>query len=198
MTIGKKLNSHTDSIEIYKAKTIGAFFLLAFLAYGFGRHLFETGSAPEKYIGVLLIVINSAMVLFIGILLRRTLQQYNVLVGNIYLFARAFESIALASIVLNLIPPTQISTDYGYFLAMLILGLCSIPMCMILYKHSIAPAWLAVWGIIGYSIFSFGFLMELLGREWSMYLLPLAGLWELTFAVWLITIGRKIRTAAVR
>ncbi len=171
------------------ARMIGSFFLLAFLAYGFGRHLFDSEINSEKYLGALLIVANSIMVLFIGILFRRTLRQYNVWVGNIYLFTRVFESVALASIVLNLMPTVRISDDYGYFLAMLVLGLGSIPMILTLHKHRISPSWLAIWGIIGYSIFSFGFLMELFGREWSMYLLILGALWEITFAVWLIIKG---------
>jgi hypothetical protein len=176
----------SNPIQIFKARTIGSFFLLAFLAYGFGRHLFESESYFERYTGALFIIANSLMVLFIGILLRKTLQQYNVLVGNMYLFTRVFESIALASIVLNLIPSVRISGDYGYFLAMLILGLGSIPMCLTLHKHNIAPTWLSLWGVIGYAIFSFGFFMELFGRAWSMYLLMPGGLWEITFAIWLI------------
>lgn len=184
-----KNNSH--STEIFKARPIGSFFLLAFIAYGLGQHFFESGSAFEKHIGALLIITNSIMVLFIGILLRKTLQQYNVLVGNIYLLTRIFEAIALASIVLNLIPTIHIPNGYGYFLAMLVLGLGSIPMCLTLYKHKISPSWLALWGVIGYAIFAFGFLMELFGKEWSMYFLILGGLWEITFAVWLISKGGK-------
>jgi len=189
------MKNNSNSIEIHKARTIGSFFLLAFLAYGFGRHLFESESYSEKYIGAVLIITNSIVVLFIGILFRKTLRQHNVLVGNIYLFTRVFESIALASIVLNLIPTVLISDDYGYFLAMLILGLGSIPMCLILYKQKLSPSWLAIWGITGYAIFSFGFLMELFGREWSMYLLLLGGLWEITFAIWLIIKGgQRVKT----
>lgn len=180
------MKNKINSFEIYKARTIGSFFLLAFIAYGFGRHLFESESNSEKYIGALLIIINSIMVLFIGILLKKTLQKYNIVVGNVYLFTRVFESIALASIVLNLIPTIHISYDYGYFLAMLILGLGSIPMCLTLNKQKISPSWLAIWGVIGYAIFSFGFLMEFFGKQWSMYLLAIGGLWEITFAIWLI------------
>lgn len=177
--------------QIFKARTIGILFLVVFLAYGFGRHLFESQINSETYIGALLIIANSIMVLCIGILFKQTLQQYNVLVGNIYLFTRVFESLALASIVLNLMPTVSISENYGYFLAMLVLGIGSIPMCLTLYKHKISPAWLAVWGAVGYAIFSFGFLMELFGEEWSMYLLGPAGLWEITFAIWLIIYSRQ-------
>jgi len=131
------------------------------------------------------------MVLFIGAWLRKTLLQYNELVGNIYFLIRVFEAIALGSITLNLIPTINVSNDLGYYLAMVVLGLGSIPMCMLLYKHEIAPKWLAMWGAAGYAIFAFGFFMELLGKNWSMYLLGLGALWEITFAIWLIIKGGK-------
>ena len=174
-------------IEIINSKIIGSFFLLAFLAYGFGRHYFENEVMQIKQIGAILIVLNSIMVLFIGILFRKTLQKYNSTVGNIYLFTRIFESLALSTLVLKLFFIINFSDDFGYFLAMVILGLGSIPMCLTLLKYKISPSWLAVWGAIGYAIFSIGFLMELFGKEWSMYLLVITALWEITFAMWLIT-----------
>lgn len=185
------MKDKSNSSKIFKARTIGSFFLLAFLAYGFGRYLFESTNNAEKYSGALLIIANSVMVLFIGILFRKTLNSYNSLVGNIYLYTRVFEALALASLVLNLFLKGNISDDLGYFLAMLVLGLGSIPMCLTLQKHKIAPSWLAIWGAVGYALFSFGFLMELFGKEWSMYLLGPAGLWEITFAIWLIIKGRQ-------
>ena len=183
------MKDKSNSSGIFKARTIGAFFLLAFLAYGFGRYLFESTDNTEKYLGALLIIANSVIVLFIGILFRKTLSRYNSLVGNIYLYTRVFEALALASLVLTLFLKGNFSHDLGYFLAMLVLGLGSIPMCLTLNKHKISPSWLAIWGAVGYAIFSFGFLMELFGKEWSMYLLGLGGLWEITFAIWLIIYG---------
>jgi Domain of unknown function (DUF4386) len=181
------MNTNNTQVEIKNAKRIGSFFLLAFLAYGFGRYYFESDVPLTKYIGCSLILLNSIMVLFIGIMLNKTLRQYNATVGNIYLFTRIFEAIALASLVLNLFLKVDISDDFGYFIAMVVLGLGSIPMCFTLYKHQISPSWLAIWGGIGYAIFAFGFLMELFGKAWSMYFVGLAGLWEITFALWLIT-----------
>jgi hypothetical protein len=183
------MKSNNNQTVIYNAKTIGSFFLLAFIAYGFGRHLFESEIVSEKYFGSVLIITNSIMVLFIGILLRKTLQKYSVLVGNIYLFTRVVEATALASIVLNLIPAVSVSYKYGYLFAMLVLGLGSIPMCLTFFRQRLSPSWLAIWGMIGYAVFAFGFLMEFFGKEWSMYLLALGGLWEITFAIWLIING---------
>ena len=69
---------------------------------------------------------------------------------------------------------------------MLSLGIGSIPMCYVLYKNKLVLNWLAIWGIIGYSLLSLGFLMEFFGNQWSNYLLIMGGLWEMTFAVRLI------------
>lgn len=74
------MKAKSNSSKIFKARTIGSFFLLAFLAYGFGRHLFESTNSTEKHLGVLLIIANSVMVLSIGILFRKTLNQCNSLV----------------------------------------------------------------------------------------------------------------------
>jgi hypothetical protein len=189
------IKQNSSSIKIPKARIIGSFFLLAFLLYGIGRNIFESDILAEKYTGALLIFANSIIVLLIGILLRKFLLKYNVFVGNIYLLTRIFEAIALASIILSIIPSVNISLNIGYFLAMIALGIGSIPMCFILLKHRIVPKWLAIWGITGYAIFAFGFIMELFGKEWSMYLLGLGGLWEIYFALWLIIKGGKITPA---
>ncbi|NLK56392.1 MAG: DUF4386 domain-containing protein [Bacteroidales bacterium] len=181
------MKEKSSAIIIFNARTIGTFFLLAFLAYGLGRQLFESTNDPKKYLGALLIIANSVIVLFIGILLKKTLKLYNPLVGNIYLFTRIFEALVLSTIFIN----ETVSDDLEYVIAMLILGIGSIPMCLTLYKHKISPAWLAIWGAIGYAVFAFGFLMELFGKEWSMYLLGLGGLWEISFAFWLIVRGSK-------
>jgi hypothetical protein len=98
------IEKNTSQVTIYKSKIIGAFFLLAFLAYGFGQNLFGSDVLFEKYIGALLIITNSILVIFIGIFLRKTLQKYNNIIGNIYLFSRVFEAMALVSIVMNLLP----------------------------------------------------------------------------------------------
>jgi hypothetical protein len=186
------MQNNSNPAIISNARVIGAFFLLAFLAYGLGSQLFDSTNNPEKQVGALLIIANSIMVLFIGILLRKTLIRYNYLVGDIYLLTRLFEAIALSSsIVVTTFLKVNLSDDFGYYLAMLVLGIGSIPMCLTLYKHKISPPWLAIWGAIGYAFFSFGFFMELFGKEWSMYLLAPGGLWEVTFAIWLMVRGSR-------
>lgn len=182
-----------NKVQIKSRNTtaIGLFFLLAFLLYGTGQSLFESDSQSQIYIGAFLIISNSIIVFLIGFFLRNILKYYNPLVGNVYLITRLLEGILLASVVFNLIPSINLEKNYTYFLPMLILGLGSIPMCFELYKNKLIPTWLAIWGLVGYAIFAFGFLMEFFGKEWSMYFLGLGGLWEVVFAIWLIVKGGK-------
>lgn len=186
------MKQNSSNIKIPNARIIGSFFLLAFVLYGFGRNIFESEIIAEKYTGAVLIIGNSIVVFFIGKLLRKFLYKFNAFAGNFYLFSRIFEAIALASIVLNLFPDMNISLDRGYFLAMIVLGIGSIPMCITFLKHRITPKLTAIWGLIGYTLIAFGFLMELFGYKWSMYLLGVGGLWEVFFALWLILRGVKI------
>lgn len=183
----EEMKTKNNATTIFNARIIGALFLLAFLAYGIGSQLFKSTANPERFLGALLIIANSVIVLFIGVLLRIILKLYNPLVGNIYLFTRLFEALALLTIFLN----ESVPNDLGYILAMLVLGIGSIPMCLTLLKHKITPSWLAIWGAIGYAVFAFGFLLELFGKNWSMYFLAPGGLWEITFGIWLIVRGSK-------
>ncbi|WP_338761540.1 DUF4386 domain-containing protein [Bernardetia sp. ABR2-2B] len=180
------MKKYNKTIQFINSRVIGVLFLLAFLFYGIGRSLFESELDAHKYFGSVLIIINSVAVLLIGFFLRKTIIKFNLLIGNTYFLSRVIEALALGSILLNLIPVVNISLDFGYFIAMFFLGIGSIPMCYICYKHNLLPKWLALWGLIGYTFMAIGFLMELFGKEWSMYLLILAGFWEVTFAIWLI------------
>ena len=176
-----------NTTRIYKDRIIGLLFLGAFLCYGIGRNLFESQNNSEQIIGGVLIILNSIIVIYIGILLRETIKAFDSHIANTYLFTRIIEALALSSILLILVPTINMSYDLGYHIAMLALGIGSIPMCYVLYQNNLVANWLAIWGIIGYSLLSLGFLMELFGYEWSMYMLVIGGIWEITFAIRLIT-----------
>lgn len=55
-----------------------------------------------------------------------------------------------------------------------------------------------MWGAVGYALLALGFFMELLGKNWSMYLLGLAALWEITFAILLIIKGGEEKRIITR
>lgn len=186
-----------NNSTIVHARLIGTCFLLAFVFYGVGRFLFDSVQPASRYFGAALIMLNSISVVSIGFLLQKTLLQYNGWVGSFYLQARIIEAIALVSLVLDLLPGIYFKSEIPYFVGMLSLGLGSIPMCWELFKSRLCPRWLAIWGIVGYSLFSFGFLSEFFGKHWSMYLLGFAGLWEVVFGCWLILKNGRHQKAVV-
>ena len=49
------MKDKNNSVTIFNARIIGAFFLLAFLAYGIGSQLFESTNDSEKHLGASLI-----------------------------------------------------------------------------------------------------------------------------------------------
>ncbi|HMP29042.1 MAG TPA: DUF4386 domain-containing protein, partial [Saprospiraceae bacterium] len=179
--------------KIQYASSIGVLFLAAFPAFGVGQYLLESTITSERHIGSLLIVVNSLIVFAIGLLLYKTLAQHYKIVGIVYLITRSIESMLLSLMLLTMPIDVDIfSKPTLYHLAMLILGVGSLPMCLLIWKRDLVPPWLGMWGLLGYGIFAIGFLFELFGKPWSMYFLWLGGLWELFFGVWLIaTIGNE-------
>ncbi len=182
---------------IKNARTIGMLFLLAFITYGFGMSFFESTEKPYRFIGATLIAGNSIIVIFIGILLRRSLIHHNVYIGNLYLLTRLLEAVLLGSGLLSLFSLHAPAQSTVYILAMLLLGVGSTPMCVVFYKKKLTPNWIALWGIVGYALLAIGFFMDALGYSISMIMLIPGGLWEVSFAIWLIiTRGEFKRSGA--
>lgn len=71
-------------------------------------------------------------------------------------------------------------------MAMIVLGLGSLPLCWSLLLHRLVGSLFAVWGLVGYAVFALGFLLEFFGFPYSMYLLIPGGLWEITFGICLL------------
>lgn len=73
---------------------------------------------------------------------------------------------------------------------MLVLGLGSLPACLLLLRRQLLPAWMAAWGLLGYSLLAAGSVAELYGVEGTG--VPLAipgGLWEMALGLWLLVRG---------
>ncbi|MDQ0925681.1 hypothetical protein QF038_004189 [Pseudarthrobacter sp. W1I19] len=82
---------------------IGTLFLAGFLTYGVGNAIATTtagsadpGSRGFLLLGALLMLINSAVVICIGVLMRPFLQPHNKAVALGYLATRVFEGLGLA------------------------------------------------------------------------------------------------------
>ena len=72
-----------NTTKIYKDRIIGLLFLGAFLFYSIGRNLFESQNNSEQIIGSFLIILNSIVVVYIGIFLRETIKSYHSPTANI-------------------------------------------------------------------------------------------------------------------
>jgi hypothetical protein len=67
---------------------------------------------------------------------------------------------------------------------------------VLLYRARLVPRFLAMWGAIGYVLHFAGATAELFGIHISMFLLIPGGLFELTFAIWLLVKGLASRDDA--
>src|SRR4028119_560183 len=78
---------------------------------------------------------------------------------------------------------------YAYNIAMSVVGIASLLLCYVLYRATLVPRLVAVWGLIGYAILLCGSVLEVLGFNLlSIHAIP-GGLWEMFIGVWLIVKG---------
>lgn len=175
-------------------------------------------SRPQMMTAALLLLFNSLSVVAIAILLYPTLKRYNQRTGLWYLVARMMEAIILLVGLISLLLLFTLSTEYAktnladptcvdlsfqmaiqgnfwaYQLAMIILGLGSIPFCHLLFQERLIPAFLSVLGLLGYSLLALGACLELFGYRVGILLSLPGGLFELIFGVWLMLKGFRLRT----
>lgn len=209
----------------WTARGVGLLFLAAFLTYGIGSGFVESIVGSEDALrevaeneqlirgAALLMLLNSAIVVGIGILLVPILREHNPVVAYGYLSARIIEAALLGGGVLGvlaLVPISQgyvdagapasshhrtlfdvavYSNDAAFWTGMIALGFGSLLLTYSLYRTQLVPRWLAAWGFTGYAIFTLGGLLEILGVGVGAYLLIPGGLWEVAFGLWLVVWG---------
>jgi Domain of unknown function (DUF4386) len=185
------------------SRIIGTLFLAGFLTYGVGNAMATTiagpagqGSRGFLVLGALLMLINSAVVISIGVLMRPILHPYNKAVAVGYLATRVFEGLGLAigvGCLLLLNGAAAVTGNFiAYNIAMAGLGIGSLFFCALLFRSSLTPRFLAVWGFAGYAFFAAGSLLELSGLKGAGLVgaVP-GGLFEVTFGIWLIIRGLR-------
>lgn len=167
-------------------RVIGALFLSAFVLYGSGAAL--AGSASTARAGVVLMVANCVAVATIGVLGLRVIGA----AGVPYLVGRAGEA-ALLAVGAAFVPVGAPFADdvvhHTYQLAMISLGVGSLPFCLALRRDGWVPSWLAVWGLVGYAVLALGAVAELLGHAVGIALSVPGGLFEVTFGALLAARG---------
>lgn len=201
---------------------IGVLMLAAFGLYGGGSLLVEditsadaitneiSGSLTQLRVGALLIVANSIAVIAIGALMYRLAVNTSPSIRFAYLGARLFEGVFLAVgavFVMLLVPAAEAGNDelarvltegnnVAYQIGMI--GLCvgSIPLFWAWVKARAIPRWLGLWGVAGYAIFGTGAALEIYGVAAGTILTVPGGIFEVTFAIYLIWKGLPPTTEA--
>jgi len=174
-----------DPDALRYGRMFGALVLAAFILYGVGSSL------ADQPIGLVLVGVNSVAVALIGGIGFGLLRSSRRRVGRFYLAARFAEAILL--FVGVAIAGAVASPDFdqnAYQLAMIALGVGSIPFVLALKHGRWLPGWFAVWGVIGYAALAAGALLELAsGRSVAVALAVPGGLFELALGVFLLWRG---------
>ena len=199
-----------DSSVRRTARIVGVLFLAGYLAYGVGsiiatgnvRSADRSGSTALFVTGSAMMLLNSAIVIGIGVLMLPILRPHNEAIAAGYLGTRIFEGVGLAIGVVSLIVLTGSAAidanSVCYNVAEAGLGIGSLFFCALLFRTGLVPRFLAVWGFIGYACFAGGNLLELFGVAGAGIVSSApGGLFELTFGIWLIARGFA-STATVR
>jgi hypothetical protein len=191
-----------DSSVRRTARIVGVLFLAGYVAYGVGsliaqgivRSADRSGSTALFVTGAALMLLNSAFVIGIGVLMLPILRSHSKAIAAGYLGTRIFEGVGLAIGLVCLIVGTVSSAIHAnsvaYNVAEAGLGIGSLFFCALLFRTGLVPRFLAGWGFIGYTCFAGGNLLELSGIAGAALVAAIpGGLFELTFAIWLIVRG---------
>jgi len=188
----------------------GVLFLVATLAYGTGNGLVGANPGEHATIGVFLQLVAATANVFIGVLLYRTLKRESDTVAVGYLVTRIFDGagVALGGALLpvaawsnqaaihptsSLTPMLMLGHRHLFSITMMALGLGSIPMCALLVRSRLVPAWLGLLGIAGYAALLLGSVAELFDVNSHMLHYAVGGVFEIIFPAWLVAKGLRWR-----
>lgn len=148
-----------------------------------------------------------------GVLLFPILKQHHERIAVGYLAARIMDALFIAIMVIFILLQIPLGNAYlnaapadvaalqtlsnvfthgqhvAYQIGMSTLGVAGLLLCYTLYKATLVPRWLALWGLVGYTIILVGMLSELMGSGLGLASSLPGGLWEVFMGVWLIVKG---------
>ena len=211
------------NISRLHSRSLGALFLLPFLAYGIGTALVTSVLKEPELLagqrtlfvgGALLLLLNSLFVVGIGVLFFPILRERSPGIAVAYVCTRVMEALTLIVGVVFLLCILQLGESaplervtlstllskgnfWAYQLAMIILGVGSVAFCLSLYRSRLLPAWLPLVGAVGYGLLALGAVFELFGLPWGILFSGPGGLFELVLGGWLITRGFRTVTPSV-
>jgi hypothetical protein len=206
-------------------RTAGALFLLACVAYLAGGALAGSGLASTVVLshvaghqmqisaGALLMLVNSAAVIGIGVLVFPILKRHHEISAYGYLTTQVAQAVMCAvgivflllrvplaqeyagggahdtSVLPALARVAQEGNHYSFWIAMISVGAGGLLLCRVLLRERLVPAFMAVWGLAGYAIFLAGAMLEILGYSAGVVLSIPGGLFEIAFGALLIAKG---------
>ena len=207
------------------SRLIGALYLSAIVLYGVGFGLVTSvlghpgflstisAHATTLALGAFLMLLNSVVVMGLGVLFFTILENHGKRTALAYLASRIVEAVLLSVGVLCLlmiVPLAQQGVDAGqasvgwskalgslaiqsnamsYQIAMMSLGLGGVLMCSLLFRTRLIPRFLALWGLIGYAIFLAGAIAEIFGIHIGLMLTIPGMFFELVLPFWLFFKG---------
>ncbi|RKH24646.1 DUF4386 domain-containing protein [Corallococcus sp. CA041A] len=210
------------NISRLHSRSLGALFLLPFLAYGIGTALVTSVLNEPEHLsgqrtlfvgGALLLLLNSLFVVGIGVLFFPILRERSPGIAVAYVCTRVMEALTLIVGVVFLLCILELGESaqgqetlfqllskgnfWAYQLAMIILGVGSVAFCLSLYRSRLLPSWLPLVGAVGYGLLALGSVLELFGLPWGILFSGPGGLFELTLGGWLIAPGFRTVTPSV-
>ena len=170
----------------WEGRLFGGLVLAAFLLYGIGSAL------VDEPVGVGLVAVNSVAVTIVGVIGFRLLRHDHLWVGAGYLVTRIAEAILLGGgVALYTIADDVSDADTtGYLLAMLALGIGSLPFWYAVGRGPWLSKRFALWGMAGYAALAAGAVIELAtGREVTYFFAAPGGLFEIAVGLYLLRRG---------
>ncbi len=140
----------------WEGRLFGALVLSAFLLYGTGSEL------VDEPIGIALVLANSVAVATSGVIGLRLLRSHDPRAGAVYLAGRIAEAVLLGGgVILSSVFDVADADATGYLLAMIALGVGSLPFWLVVARGPWLSPRFALWGAAGYVILAIGALVEL-------------------------------------
>lgn len=203
------------------AIAVGLLLLGAFATYGGGTALVNSVLAADDVasqlaanemtlrIGAILMLTDVFFVAVIGVLLYNVGRGFSERIAVGYLSTRLIEAIGLAvGVVFVLLPVSLAGQEVGdvatltavaqqgnaiaYRIAMMALGLGSLPFWYLAYRVRLVPPALAMFGVAAYAIFFLGYALDILGFDVGLLAAIPGGIFEVAVALWLIVKGFSI------
>lgn len=205
-------------------RAVGALTLLAFVFYLAGEELVASATGTAEILsgaaehstqlaaGALLMLVNSVVVIGIGVLVLPILRPRHEITAYAYLSARIAEAVLLAVgvlLLLMLIPLAEAhgaagaddgvlpslaevaraGNDYARYLAMIGLGIGGAVFCLALHRSRLIPRALATLGMVGYPVMAAGEALTVLGVDLGGLHYAPGAVFEVVFGVLLLVRG---------